>query len=312
MKYEQITPEEFAERVIAGERTFRGIQLPEGTDLTALKNYEQLNESLRAEAEKTHKGLQIANSDLRGLVAPRLNLDGAYFLETNLSGADLSEVEPIRLSFKGVNLEGANFTYADLRNTFFTNTFSTDTILIKANLESANLERKSYEEISFAEVNFRWANLTGTTFTGEPGYVRGAANLSKADFREATMKGTKFTRADLTGANFKNSSLEDVDLTGANLQRSNLRSAKLIETDLSSANLERADLTEAKLQKSNLEDTNLKLATLIETDFEGTYNLSKAKNLGFAIFYRTKVSEADKEAIREARREAEESERMFA
>jgi len=73
------------------------------------------------------------------------------------------------------------------------------------------------------------------------------ANLLRANFRAA----------DVRGGNFNGAQMEYVDLTSANfrdasLQKANLRNATLQDADLTGANFGEADLEEANLEKADL------------------------------------------------------------
>ena len=118
------------------------------------------------------------------------------------------------------------------------------------------------------------------------------ADLTDADFSNATLKSTDFRKANLTRTCFrdtkkldrarpgktylqeakvrelvktgqaKNQNFDRLDLQGANLQGANLVNASFIEANLNSANLQDADLSRAKLVGTFLDQTDFTGATL--------------------------------------------------
>ncbi|EKH3383458.1 pentapeptide repeat-containing protein [Salmonella enterica] len=65
---------------------------------------------------------------------------------------------------------------------------------------------------------------------------------SRADLRDADLRGTNLRDADLRGADLRDADLYDADLRGANLYDADLRGANLYDADLRGANLYGADL----------------------------------------------------------------------
>jgi pentapeptide repeat protein len=112
----------------------------------------------------------------------------------DLSGANLSDANLIRVNLRGADLSDANLLGANLL----------DANLLGANLRDANLIR----------VNLRGANLRSADL------IR--ANLSDANLRDA----------DLRDANLRDADLSDADLRDANLSGADLRGADLSDADL--------------------------------------------------------------------------------
>lgn len=133
-----------------------------------------------------------------------------------------------------------------------------------------------------------FAAFKGTSFRN--------ADLTDANFTEATLKNTDFINANLTRTCFhktkkldlirpgltylkniqlrqllvtgfgQNKNFDRQNLRGVNFQEAELSSASFIDTDLSQANLHSANLFEAKLVR-----TNLDLANLSNTHLTGAY-----------------------------------------
>jgi hypothetical protein len=74
------------------------------------------------------------------------------------------------------------------------------------------------------------------------------ANFRAADVRGGSFRGAQLEFADLTSANFRGASFNKADLRNANLQ----------DTDFTGADLSEADLEGVDLSKADLRDTNLR------------------------------------------------------
>jgi len=78
------------------------------------------------------------------------------------------------------------------------------------------------------------------------------ANLLRANFRSADIRGGSFVSSDLEFADLTSASLRNADL-----QRANLANANLQDADLTDADLRQTDLTGAHLAKADLRHANL-------------------------------------------------------
>ncbi|WP_038163883.1 pentapeptide repeat-containing protein, partial [Trabulsiella guamensis] len=79
-------------------------------------------------------------------------------------------------------------------------------------------------------------------------------NGSRADLRDANLRGANLRGADLRGANLYGADLSGANLYGADLRGANLYGADLRGADLRGANLYGADLSSANLRGANLPD----------------------------------------------------------
>ncbi|MGK7954520.1 MAG: pentapeptide repeat-containing protein [Crocosphaera sp.] len=142
-----------------------------------------------------------------------------------------------------------------------------------------------------------WIKNFAVAFAATGGTTFKNANLTDANFTEATLKSTDFRDAILIRTCFKNTEKLDrirpgktylsntnlkqwligigtnknfdrQDLRGVHLQAANLTDASFIGADLSNANLQDADLSRAKLIQTQLDNTDLTGATLTGATIE--------------------------------------------
>lgn len=165
--------------------------------------------------------------DLRGVVLRGL-LGGAKsddppldVFKTDLSEADLRDIEFSRLRVGLTTLRGANLGASNLRGVFLFNTDLREANLEKADLAGALLDR---------------ADLTGST-------------LRRASLVGASIEDAVLTKTDLTNSNLRNVTARRADFTGADL-----RGAHLTEADLTSARFPQSDLTGAIVESANVLD----------------------------------------------------------
>ena len=134
---------ELVKKILAGERDFNRIALPDGTDLT--EYIPELNDYL---GNSDLEPLSLINSSLIRIFVPAI-----YIPHIRLSGADLSKANLNGANLIGANLNGANLSGAIL--------YKTD--IIGAKLNGANLDG---------------AEMSGTALYGTD--IRGVKKLEKA------------------------------------------------------------------------------------------------------------------------------------
>ena len=105
---------------------------------------------------------------------------------------------------------------------------------------------------------------------------------SRADLRDADLRGANLSDADLFGANLRGANLSDADLRDADLRNADLRCANLRDADLRCANLRDADLRNADLCRANLRGANLRNADLFGANLRGA-DLCRADLFGASI-----------------------------
>lgn len=108
---EMSVPEFVNKIVVDNEGDFRGIELPEGTDLTfripELNGAFQYCKSLRG-------GVDLSDAVLRGLKAPGLCINAPNFSNTDLRDANLTNARLPRANLSNANLSNASLYNVDL------------------------------------------------------------------------------------------------------------------------------------------------------------------------------------------------------
>ncbi|PHM06045.1 pentapeptide repeat-containing protein [Nostoc sp. 'Peltigera malacea cyanobiont' DB3992] len=167
-----------------------------------------------------------------------------------------------------------------------------------------------------------FAATGGTSFRG--------ADLTNANFTQATLKSTDFRKAILIcscwhqakmldrvrpGSTYLQSSqvgqllvtgqgqdknFDREKLRGVNLKEANLADASFIGTDLSEANLQNADLSRAKLKQTQLDGTNLTGATLTGAYIEdwGITNTTKLDGVSCEYVFMRLPTKVDPDPLR--------------
>ena len=112
----------------------------------------------------------------------------------------------------------------------------------------ANLTDANFTEATLKSTDFRTANLTGTCF-------RNTKKLDRARVGNTILADTRVRELLVTGNGYKKSyvgaDMQGANLTGVNLEEANLKQANLSQATLHQANLELANLTETQALATN-------------------------------------------------------------
>lgn len=197
--------EEFVEKIIDGERDFKGIKLPDGTDLRPY--VERINAYLQ---HCGIIGLDLENASLVGLIAPGIDLryDSSFF-NTDLTQADLSRA----------HLPRANFV---------------DATLTKIDLRNSNIAGGHFDSAVLTDALLGYATLVSTTFSSAD-LTR--ARCNRADLFKANLYGARAYQACFTNVRLENVNLERAYMSEADLRGANLDGAYLEGTVFYEANL---------------------------------------------------------------------------
>ena len=113
-------------------------------------------------------------------------------------------------------------------------------------------------------------------------------------------KGANLKHATLMGANLENAQLEMSDLCYARLARVKLNNANLKNADLRLADLNLASLVKAILTGADFEAADLEYTNMQSADLKGVKNLQWARFLKTVNFQFAKITDKEKEIIRQA------------
>ena len=112
--------------------------------------------------------------------------------------------------------------------------------------------------------------------------------------------GVNLKHAALMGANLENAQLEMSDLRYARLSRVKLTNADLRNADLRLADLNLASLIGANLNEADFEAADLEYTNMKSADLKGVKNLQWARFLKTVNFQFAKITDKEKEIIRQA------------
>ncbi|MFO7030094.1 hypothetical protein B9T07_08600 [Limnospira fusiformis CCALA 023] len=231
--------------------------LPSATELETSRLFSQF------------QGLDLRQTNLKGVNLKKMDLTGADMREKNLEGMSL-----IQLDLRLVNLAKANLSHAILNGSKLA-----VANLKGANLQEASLVKADLRRADLEEVNLSYASLT--TAKLQRANLRSAC-LIEANLMAASLEGCDLKGADLSNANLESAKLNQANLAHANLRGVNLRNANLRGGNLEGAHLEGADLRGADLQGANLKGANLYRANFYQANItEGNFNGAKLRRVNF-------------------------------
>jgi uncharacterized protein YjbI with pentapeptide repeats len=211
------------------------------------------------ESQSFYQGLLFREANLALISA-----DKAGFIDTYLTGANLTGASMPETKFLGANMRGARLLAANLEGSDFSRVpGKRPTDLSKANLTDANLSRSNLREAILKETMLRGVDLTGADLRW--------ANLAGANLQEAKLQGAKLQGTNLEGADLRGTDLEGALMTGTDLRKADLERAILKDADL-----RWADLGQAIFRRADLQGANLKESIMLGTDFEGALNTDPA------------------------------------
>lgn len=125
-------------------------------------------------------------------------------------------------------------------------------------LTGLDLTRSNFKEASLREVDFGGLNLMRVNFKD--------SDLSSTVFENANLYGAILIGANLEFTNLKNCNLETATITFADIRDADLQGAKLMKSDIRYSNLEGSDLRNADLTNANIVDASFQYADLRGTN----------------------------------------------
>jgi len=154
------------------------------------------------------RNLMLNRSDLTGANLSDVDFTSTDLRDSNLDGADLSKANLLRSMIDNSKAAGANFEKAIGFRTSFVKTDLTSARFAKSEMQradftGASLTNVDFEKSELGRAIFSNADINGTNFR--------FANIARADFRNARFD----TPIEFTGAFFYLTRIEGVDLSQA-------------------------------------------------------------------------------------------------
>lgn len=154
------------------------------------------------------KIVNLRNKNLFGMEA-----SNAFFVNADLSGANLENSQLVNSYFQHTKLEDTKFKNAGLSGVSFEGAYILGTNFEKAFLRAADFKNTDvcgdFKNAIADHTNFSHSKLTYSDFTD--------AQLDESDFSNANLELTVFKNASLMYANFKGAEFFDTDFSQANL-----------------------------------------------------------------------------------------------
>lgn len=236
---------------------------------------------------------QFIDANLAGANLENLNLRGANFEKAILTGANLKGANLTDAIFSKANLKGAHLDGADL----------TGARLTDAHLDGATLANTNLTNTHLENTKFRGCDLSSTIFSPAPnfgGSVSSRTSFQNAANLPAAKLGSKWAFLDLRGAH-----LTDIpkDLTGldarhtlfpdkVNLSGVCFKHGQFEKAQMFYANLTRSDLSYANLDNTFLKGATLTRANLCNASMKGTWLIAKEGINDHTKFEAAKAPEA--------------------
>src|SRR5262245_9983432 len=196
LTWKQLNPAELAAALVSHEKFVKGI--PGGRRaLLAHHSFEGADFSNRVLTEIDLVGAKLAGCQFRKTKMARANLFAADLRRANLDGADLTRSDLRGAAFRGASLNGAIMTDADIR----------EAVLARVQRELIPVNHEAGTAATdLSVIDAKGADLSSAKL--------GGSFVLRADFTNASLKGTNFRNADLRAANFTNANLEGAVLSG--------------------------------------------------------------------------------------------------
>ncbi len=260
--------------------------------------FKDLNYSSQTIKIQSLKDTQFTNLDLTAGRITGNNIEGLRIHNSNLEGADLSELRAKNLSFHNTNLVDTNFSKIQIDKISFggsdlTNANFTDSVLDKAyfgrqdlknaNFTNAKITNGRLQYSDFSQTILDGVSLEGAEYGCETKWPKGfdpekAGAFKKhkckgnttlyeySDEYQKTLKSTEFVGKDYSRHEFEDQhDFSGVNLTNANFSNAKLRSGKFHYANLTGANFLWANVGN-RYYYATIKDVNFKYANLSNGD----------------------------------------------
>jgi fluoroquinolone resistance protein len=172
--------------------------------------------------------------------------EDVIFSELELHGADLSNKDFVRCTFRTVILQESRWDHARLEDCVF---------------DSCDLTRMHPQKVALRNVEFIACRLTGVDWSDlalNPTVAFDSCNLQYASFVKVNLTKAKFLRCKAVEVNFIETRLPEADFTGTDLGGSNFDQCDLRKADFGGSQGFFADPS-----KNRMKDTRISMQTAV-------------------------------------------------
>lgn len=257
--------EEFAERVMSGERDFNNMVLKTNNNRlsTCINNDPDINLDLTKHDGFKEMQIYLKNQNLR---ANPLLLNNSRLPRITAEELYLPYVKANHIDLEGTNIKHANFESAELEC---------------ANFKESKIKKANFKYALLHEAILKSSKFDGTDFSH--------AIFDKTDLSYTSLKRAKFIKAD-----FRN----DVDFmytkcNGADFENAEFSNLTIFLSDFRGANLNNANFVEEHLPEREK-------VTIWDSDFRDVKNLEKVTGLENIIFEKINMNPEHKKLIKKA------------
>lgn len=257
---------------------------------------EELLDGAKLCGQEIDNRISFENCSLRNANFSRSNLEETDFSGAVLGdpsqkqnyGVDFSDANLANADFSRSNLRGADFSNTDLSNANLTqldagfldtSDHKEETKFLNVKLTNADLSNSDFSSADFSDADFSSNVLRRTAVWGPGVYSSDNDDDENFDFETSVFTNSNFSsanlnRLELSELDFSSADLSDVTLLGATLSEVKMDHAILSRADirsgdLSDSSLSDADLTKAALERTDLSGVDFRDATLNHVSFEG-------------------------------------------
>ena len=215
------------------------------------------------------------NTDLSGANLSNADLRGATFINSNLTNTNLRGANLKQATFSYSALIHADLSNADLSNVVVKETIFNNSILVGASLPM-NMHGWCLPYVNLSSTNLDGRDLSEAILTGSWLRCLTYSGRESSTFEDCVDGGkTNFSNANLEGVDFSGSWFEEAKFDGANLRsaiavcrgykKTRFRNATFVGADLTDANLYGAMFGRANLTNASLGGINLDVLELGDT-----------------------------------------------
>src|SRR5213082_2011767 len=211
-------------------------------------------------------------------------ISGAHLNEMNLRYARAYHAFLVNAKLWRANLEGSYFSEADLRGANLRETLLRSGIFDREQLSHVVMVSANATGANFSAADMRFSDLSYGTFENS---VLSNAKASGASLYAVNLRNSQLLRTDLSRTDMRDARLEHAVLSFANLEQTDLSSARLADANLTGAlckgtifldaDLKNADLRGASLGSAVLRGAKTDGANLAGADLRGALGMTSSQ-----------------------------------